>query len=39
MMSSDSKTSKDIDIYTEMEVTYLATLIKKKIERNKTLPI
>ena len=27
------------DIYSEIEVTYLATLIKKKIERNKTLPI
>jgi hypothetical protein len=27
------------DIYSEIEVTYLADLIKKKIERNKTLPV
>lgn len=40
--SEIAKSKKDVtsdDIYSEMEVTYLANLIKKKIDRNKTMPI
>ena len=40
--SEISKSKKDVisdEIYSEMEVTYLANLIKKKIDRNKTMPI
>jgi hypothetical protein len=28
-----------VDIYTEMEATYLASVIKMKIDRNKTMPV
>jgi hypothetical protein len=40
--SEIAKSKKDVlsdEIYSEMEVTYLANLIKKKIDRNKTMPI
>jgi hypothetical protein len=38
-MQNEGKSNDAPDIYSEMEVTYLANLIKKKIERNKTLPV
>ena len=40
--SEIAKSKKDVisdEIYSETEVTYLANLIKKKIDRNKTMPI
>jgi hypothetical protein len=40
--SEIAKSKKDVlsdEIYYETEVTYLANLIKKKIDRNKTMPV